>query len=88
MPPIEWLIEITQHRDGFRRLLDESGGLAEAAYRLARAKCITQERSTEVPTRGEVRAAARLIADKTGRDDVPRASVLFADLRAQGLLVL
>src|SRR5262245_21173448 len=49
MIPIEWLNELIQERDGYRRLLCESGSLPAAAYRLAHAKCLARERSTHVP---------------------------------------
>ena len=62
MIPIEWLNELIETRDGFRNLLNQEG-LTRAAYRLALAKCMSGERSTHVPTRGEVRAAAREICD-------------------------
>ncbi|MBZ0116792.1 MAG: hypothetical protein K8H88_07350 [Sandaracinaceae bacterium] len=41
MIPIEWLNELIQERDGYRRLLTECGSLPAAAYRLARAKCLS-----------------------------------------------
>ncbi len=88
MIPIEWLNELIQARDGYQRLLRESGSLPEAAYKLARAKCLSRERSTAVPTRFEVRAAAREIARRVPGLLVPESDVLAHDCEALGLSVL
>ncbi|MCC6878038.1 MAG: hypothetical protein IT378_27245 [Sandaracinaceae bacterium] len=88
MIPIEWLNELIQERDGYRRLLTECGSLPAAAYRLARAKCLSHEQSTHVPTRLEVRAAARTIAKNVSGVRVPELSTLANDLEALGLAVL
>jgi hypothetical protein len=88
MIPIEWLNELIQERDGYRRLLAESGSLTVAAHRLARAKCMTWERSTHVPTRIEVRAAAREIARRVPGTAVPETSTIAQDCEALGLSVL
>jgi hypothetical protein len=86
--PIEWLRALVEERDGYRRLLRESGGLPEAAHRLARARCMTREVSTDVPTCIEVRAAAREIARHVPGTLVPRATTLARDCEALGLLLL
>jgi hypothetical protein len=88
MIPIEWLNELIRERDGYRRLLAESGSLTVAAHRLARAKCMTWEHATHVPTRVEVRAAAREIARRVPGTRVPQTSVLVQDCEALGLSVL
>ncbi len=88
MIPIEWLNELVQERDGYRRLLRESGSLTQAAYRLARAKCLSWEQSTTVPTRIEVRAAAREIARRVPGVSVPETSTLVRDCEALGLSIL
>lgn len=88
MRPIEWLLQVTREPDGYDRLLGESGGLAVAAWKLAEARCRASETSTAIPTRLEVRAAARLLADKLGVGDVPPSAVLAADLERQGYPVL
>lgn len=88
MIPIEWLNELIEERDGYGRLLHESGSLTEAAYRLARAKCLSWERSTHVPTRTEVRAAAREIARRVPGLSVPETQTLLRDCEALGLSVL
>lgn len=87
MIPIEWLNELIETRDGFRNLLNQEG-LTRAAYRLALAKCMSGERSTHVPTRGEVRAAAREIAARVPGTSVPDTSTLVRDLETLGIAVL
>ena len=87
MIPIEWLNELIETRDGFRNLLNQEG-LTRAAYRLAFAKCMSGERSTHVPTRGEVRAAAREIAARVPGTSVPDTSTLVRDLETLGIAVL
>jgi hypothetical protein len=37
--PEEWLASLSADAEGFSRLVRESGGVARAAYRLARARC-------------------------------------------------
>lgn len=88
MIPSEWLNELVQARDGYRRLLSESGGLTRAAYRLALAKCMSWEHATHVPTRAEVRAAAREIARRVPGVSVPEIAALERDCIALGLSVL
>lgn len=88
MIPIEWLNELIQERDGYRRLLEQSGSLTVAAHRLAQARCITRERSTHVPTRVEVRAAAREIARRVPGLTVPDTEIVARDCEALGLSVL
>jgi hypothetical protein len=88
MIPIEWLNELIEERDGYRRLLNESGSLSAAAHRLARAKCLSCELSTHVPTRIEVRAAAREIARRIPGVRVPDSGTLLRDCEALGLSVL
>jgi hypothetical protein len=89
MAPIQWLMDLESHRNGYRTLLEETGSLSSAAYRLAKAWCLVRPVSTKVPTRIEVEAAAKRIADRTGwRGHVPNASMLALDCEAEGLLVL
>ncbi|HJL17654.1 MAG TPA: hypothetical protein RMH99_18465 [Sandaracinaceae bacterium LLY-WYZ-13_1] len=80
--------DLIQARDGYRRLLEESGSLPHAAYRLAKAKCQTWEHATDVPTRIEVRAAAREIARQVPGTAVPETRTLLRDCEALGLSVL
>lgn len=88
MIPLEWLNDVLQTRDGYRRLLDSEGNLPAAAHRLAVAKCLTCERHTTVPTRSEVRAAARMIASRVPGTDVPDSSRLAVECEALGLSVM
>ena len=50
----EWLLWLGRS-DGHRALLEESGSLPAAAWRLAVARCVTSPVPTEIPT---ARAAA------------------------------
>lgn len=86
--PVEWLRELATDRGGYRKLLEHSGGLTEAAYQLARVKCLSWERSTEVPTKREVRAAAHEIARHVTGVRVPNIATLARDIEALGLPVL
>ncbi len=88
MRPVEWLLEMTQSERGYSDLLDQAGGLAAAAWRLARAKCEVREHATDVPTRLEVKAAARELSRRLGLGEVPPSAVLRRDCEALGLLVL
>ncbi len=88
MIPIEWLNELIQERNGYRRLLEQSGSLTVAAHRLALARCMSRERSTHVPTRVEVRAAAWEIARRVPGVRVPDSETVARDCEALGLPVL
>ena len=86
--PIEWLNELIQTRDGYRRLLENEGSLVAAAHRLARAKCESHRLSTSVPSRIEVRAAAREIARRVPGTTVPGTASLVRDCERMGLSVI
>lgn len=87
--PIEWLLSVLSERDGHRRLLEESGSLALAAFRLAWARCKTSETPTDVPSTRELRGAAREIARRTGLGDrVPSLGDLVRECEAAGLMVI
>lgn len=88
MRPVEWLLEMTTSEAGYARLLDHAGGLAAASWRLAKAKCEVQEHATSVPTRMDVRAAARELARQLGLGDIPPSGVLRERCEALGLPVL
>jgi hypothetical protein len=65
-------------------LLEESGSLARAAWRLVRARCGPDM----VPTREQLRTVSREIAARCGYDDVsPSLTTLLAECRRQGLAV-
>lgn len=89
MIPGEWLRSVSQERDGFKRLLDEEeGSISAAAYRVASAKCRSQEVATEVPSGMDVKAAARLIAAKVPGTVVPSTKVLIAECESFGFNVI
>lgn len=88
MAVTEWLLSLG-HRDAHRRLLEETGSLPAAAWKLARARCATAPMPSEVPTVREVHGAAREIARRVGLgDEVPAGSVLASECEAMGLLVI
>jgi hypothetical protein len=62
--PREWLTRLAEERDGYRRLVRESGGTGRAAYRLARARC-SVTLGTE-PRLDDLQAAAELLATRLG----------------------
>lgn len=86
--PIEWLFSVLADREGHRRLLDESGSVAIAAFRLAWARCKTGVTPTDVPTTHELRGAAREIARHTGLPRLPNLGDMVAECEAAGLLVI
>jgi len=61
--PLEWLTQLDQERDGYRRLVRESGGAGRAAYRLARARCAV---TGDEPCLEDLQAAAALLAIQIG----------------------
>jgi hypothetical protein len=63
--PAEWLRRIEEADDGYARLVSESGNLALAAHRLARAKRRVQHTHDGIPTLREVMAAATVIAGRS-----------------------
>ena len=84
--PGEWLRRLATERDGYARLIDESGGTARAAYRVARARCSVESQSGAPPTLEDLQAAARLLATRMGRGGaLPITSVLASDADAAGL---
>lgn len=62
--PREWLAELAEESDGYRRLVRESGGAGRAAYRLARARCSAAHGNE--PCLEDLQAAAQLLAIKLG----------------------
>ena len=89
MIPSIWLQTLIEDTRAYQKLLDESGTLYVAAYRLAKAKCMTSEHSTAVPTRIEVRVAAREIVARVGRNlRIPSSADLASELEADGFAVM
>jgi len=68
--PGEWLRQVVRDDEQLLKLLLGSGGLARAAYRLARAQCRACDGVDREPTLGELKLAARVIAHRTGRDSL------------------
>jgi hypothetical protein len=84
--PREWLRRFTEERDGYTRLVEESGGAARAAYRLARARCRAESTAGAEPTLEDLQAAHRLLAGRVGRGGaLPITSVLACDADSSGL---
>jgi hypothetical protein len=80
--PAEWLRRFDEQDGSYDRLLDESGNLATAAHRLARAKRRVFGSRDGVPTMREVLAAATLIAERVPHHPgIPSPSVLSAEVR-------
>lgn len=88
--PSEWIRHLCESSRGYANLLAESGELAIAAYRLARARCRTQEVSAKTPSSREVHAAALEILRGLGDHEtmVPPRSHVAAECEAVGLVVM
>lgn len=79
--PGEWLRRLEETPGSLGALVAELG-LARSAWTIALARCLSGEIATNVPTRAEVRAAARRLMKG---DDV---AAVVRDCEALGLLVL
>ena len=86
--PTEWLRRLAENRGLYRQLLDGTGGLAIAAYRLARARCRVQPVPNAIPTAAELRVAADEIARYVGMRFTPSARQLVVDCEHAGLTVI
>ncbi len=62
--PAQWLRSLSEDSRGYSRLVLESGGMARAAYRLARAQ--RSAVSGGAPILGDLQAAASLLAKRVG----------------------
>ena len=82
--PIEWLFSVLADREGHQRLLEESGSVAIAAFRLACARSKTASVPSDIPSTRELRGAAREIARRTGLDRVPSLGDMVAECEASG----
>lgn len=74
--PAEWL-EALQEDGGYEWLLADSGSLAVAAHRLARATGRSRSLPSSLPTVRELEAAARALGEACGIE-VPNTSVLLS----------
>jgi len=87
--PTELLRKLEEHRVTYSQLVVESGGLAVAAYRVARARCRTGSLTSTVPTLRELAAAATEILNHvTLTGFVPDASMLASECEQHGLVVI
>ena len=85
--PGEWLRRFAENDSAHRELLEDSGSLAVAAYRLARARCRAYAMPSNVPTLTELRTAAEDLAQHTGVH-AGHLGVLVADCVLAGLPVI
>jgi hypothetical protein len=84
--PAEWLRRFADEQGGYARLVNDSGGAARAAYRLARARCRVESTTNSEPTVEDLQAAHRLLAPRVGRGGaLPITSVLASDADISGL---
>lgn len=80
--PAEWLRRLDEQDGAYERLVRQSGNLALAAHRLARAKCRALGAGDGIPTLREVMAAARTIGERVSEPtESPSSSVIRAELR-------
>jgi len=84
--PAEWL-EALQDDGGYEWLLGDSGSLAVAAHRLARATCRTRPLPNSLPTVRELEAAARCLGDACGVA-VPSTRCLLQSCESSNLVVI
>jgi hypothetical protein len=82
--PHEWLRALEERTDAYAELVRESGNLALAAHRLARAKRRVLEGGDGIPTLRELRAAATTIASRLP-EGLPNDRPLLAPDEEQGL---
>lgn len=86
--PGEWLRQLDEQPLAYEILVASAGGLASAAYRVARARCRLQGHG-EAPTLRELQLAALLLAERLGiLESLPITSLLASDCEEQGLLVI
>jgi hypothetical protein len=75
--PTEWLHWLAHEAGAYQLLVADAGGLAGAAYRLARAGCRAEDALRETPTLLELQAAALTIARELGvLESLPITSLL------------
>jgi len=87
--PTELLRKLEEHRITYSQLVAESGGLAVAAYRVARARCRAGSLTSTVPTLRELAAAAtEIIKHAALTGFTPDASMLAIECEQLGLVVI
>jgi len=81
--PMKWLDDLEQDTDGMTRLVEESGDLAVAAFRVARAR-----NSGRHPSHSEITSVARELAARTGYFDIMPSRLAMAQAAgAAGLII-
>jgi hypothetical protein len=88
--PTEWLLQLREAGDHSSRLLKESGSLAQAAYRLARARCrVSSPLASAIPTLRELRVAAHdLLSSAAVTTGTPDPWELARECEESGLPVI
>jgi len=80
---------LEERRLSYDKLIDDSGGLAIAAYRVARARCLVGAITTNIPTLREIAAAAcEISANAAAGGFRPDASILAGECEQAGLAVI
>jgi len=85
--PLELLRKLEERRIGYADLIKESGGLAIAAYRLARARCHAASLTMRIPTLRELSAAASEISQNVKLDGF-QPHLLAGECEHAGLAVI
>ena len=83
----EWLRHLVENAGGYRVLIEHSGCLTRAAYRLARARCRVHSLPSNLPTVRELGAAAAELCELLDRER-PSSSALASDCERLGLGVI
>lgn len=85
--PTEWLRALREDPRRFSLLVSDSGSLARAAWRLARARCAVQSVPTKIPTLRELFAASRELAERLGQP-CPHPTLIGDECERAGLEVI
>ncbi len=83
--PAEWLRRLDEQDGSYAVLLEESGTLALAAHRLARAKRRVFRGTDGLPTRRELHAAAQLIVTRVPHH--PQTPAISLDVECDDLCI-
>ena len=87
--PTELLRKLEERRLSYNDLVSDSGGLAVAAYRIARARCFAGSLAMKVPTLRELAAAATEITQNaTMSGFTPDATLLATECEQAGYTVI
>lgn len=85
--PADWLSQLQELPHGYATLVEQSGSLALAAYRLASARCRTHPLPCNLPTVRELGAAATELCRALNRER-PCPFVLARECERLGLHVI